>query len=153
MYGFGYYCLDLDLAQKIGLNIKKRSQKDRLLGMKVPSEYRVRKGQMGSDDSYGNNGMFIIPYHSYEFTVVASDGEGWEHVSVSLKNRCPNWGEMSYIKSLFWSVTECVVEFHPPASEYVNNHENCLHMWKQVGKEWTMPPSILVGIKGLEIQA
>lgn len=108
---------------------------------------------MGSDDSYGNNGMFIIPYHSYEFTVVASDGEGWEHVSVSLKNRCPNWGEMSYIKSLFWSVNECVVEFHPPASEYVNNHENCLHMWKQVGKEWAMPPSILVGIKGLEIQA
>lgn len=118
--------------------------------MKVPNDYRIRKGVMGSDDSYGNNGMFEVPYRSYKFTVIASDGEGWEHVSVSLPNRCPNWEEMCYMKSLFWSVDECVVEFHPPTSEYVNNHDTCLHMWKQVGKTWTLPPSILVGIKGFK---
>jgi hypothetical protein len=115
--------------------------------MKVPSEYRVRTEPLASDDSYGNNGVFEIPYRSYKFRVIASDGEGWEHVSVSLPNRCPNWEEMCYMKDLFWSVTDCVVQFHPPKSEYINNHPNCLHLWKPVGKQIETPPSILVGIK------
>ena len=38
-------------------------------------------------------------------------------------------------------------QFHPPRSEYVNNHPNCLHLWKPVGAEFSMPDSILVGIK------
>ena len=118
--------------------------------MKVPNEYRIRDGQLKSDDTYGNNGCFQIPFRSFKFWVVASDGEGWEHVSVSLPNRCPNWEEMCFIKSLFWDKDECVVEFHPPESEYVNNHPNCLHLWKQSGKTWTLPPSILVGIKGFK---
>ena len=115
--------------------------------MKTPNEYRLKEGIMASDDSYGNNGCFIIPFESYELTVIASDGEGWEHVSVSLNNRCPNWKEMCFIKSLFWDENECVVQYHPPEGEYVNNHDNCLHLWKHTDKEFPLPPSILVGIK------
>ncbi len=115
--------------------------------MKVPNQFRIRTGSMGSEDSYGNNGLFEIPYQSFKLRVIASDGEGWEHVSVSLPNRVPNWYEMCFIKDLFWNEEECVVQFHPPKSEYINNHPNCLHLWKPVGKEFDAPPSILVGVK------
>ena len=53
--------------------------------MKTPEQYRVKEGPMGSDESFGNNGLFLIPFESYEFNVIASDGMGWDHVSVSLR--------------------------------------------------------------------
>jgi hypothetical protein len=118
--------------------------------MRVPNECRLRSGAMASDDSYGNNGIFHIPRPDHVgkyFMVIASDGEGWEHVSVSLPSRTPTWDEMCYIKQIFWGDDECVVQYHPPKTEYVNNHETCLHLWKQVGQEFNLPPSILVGIK------
>ena len=51
----------------------------------VPEEYRLRTGAMGSDESYGNNGYFIIPHKGLILWTIASDGIGWEHVSVSLR--------------------------------------------------------------------
>jgi hypothetical protein len=112
--------------------------------MRVPNQYRVRTGLYGSDESYGNNGMFIVPFESYEFRIIASDGEGWEHVSLSLKNRTPNWKEMCFFKNMFWGEEETVIQFHPPKSEYVNNCETCLHLWKPRNHEIMLPPSILV---------
>lgn len=73
-------------------------------------------------------------------------GSDWQHVSVSMKTRCPNWPEMCFVKNLFWDENETVIQFHPPKSEYVNNHKYCLHLWKKhSGHE--LPPSSLVGIK------
>ena len=114
--------------------------------MKAPEQYRIKTGPMASDESYGNNGCFIIPYQSFMLNVIASDGQGWEHVSVSLPGRTPNWSEMCFVKDLFWHENDCVVQFHPPKREYVNNHPNCLHLWKQIGKQIETPPTLLVGI-------
>jgi len=113
--------------------------------MKVPNQYRVKEGAMGSDESFGNNGCFIIPFRSYDFTIIASDGMGWEHVSISLRNRCPNWEEMCWFKELFWDEDDVVVQYHPAKSDYVNNHPNCLHLWKPMDAELPIPPSLLVG--------
>jgi hypothetical protein len=115
--------------------------------MKTPEEFRVKDGMFGSTAESGNNGYFIVPCRSFDLVIIASDGEGWEHVSVSLRNRCPNWEEMCHVKSLFWDEEECVMQFHPPKSEYVNMHPYALHLWKPVGKKIETPPSILVGIK------
>lgn len=68
---------------------------------KIPNEYRIRAGELGSNDDSGNNGAFLIPCQSFTLRVIASDGQGWEHVSVSLPNRCPNWREMCFIKDVF----------------------------------------------------
>lgn len=114
--------------------------------MKTPEQYRIRSGVFATTEKDGNNGAFQVPYRSYVFTVIVSDGMGWEHVSVSLNNRNPNWEEMCFIKSLFWDDEECVVEFHPPKSSYINNHPHCLHLWKQVGKDFPMPDKIMVGV-------
>jgi len=74
------------------------------------------------------------------------EAEGWEHVSISCQHRCPVWEEMAFVKDLFWDEEECVIQFHPPKSEYVNCHPHCLHLWKPPFEVPT-PPSILVGLK------
>lgn len=102
---------------------------------KVPEKARVKTGPMGSDSSYGNNGQFIIKSLKLKqpLFVQASDGMGWEHVSVSLPSRCPTWDEMCFIKSMFWDECDMVIQFHPPESDYVNLHKYCLHLWRKNG--------------------
>lgn len=124
---------------------------------KAPEQFRLKPPhKMGSTESYGNNGVFVVPIKGNSNMMaicICSDGEGWEHVSVhvdhktSKTKRCPTWEEMCQIKDLFWDDTETVIQYHPPATEYVNNHKYCLHLWKPIGIEIPLPPSILVGIR------
>ncbi len=71
----------------------------------VPEPYRITTGRLKSDRSFGNNGAFRVPLRKgrtiYYAHVIASDGAGWEHVSVSFENRTPTWDEMCQIKALF----------------------------------------------------
>ena len=77
--------------------------------------------------------------------MIAYDGQGWEHVSVSLSHRTPNWREMCFIKDLFWDEEDVVIQYHPKKSEYVNLHNNYLHLWRPIGVELPTPPKELVG--------
>lgn len=119
----------------------------------VPNQFRVRTGYMASDERAGCNGVFRVPnllarkVGEPPLLVIASDEAGWEHVSVSLPNRCPTWPEMCLIKGMFWGDEDCVVQFHPLESEYVNNHPYCLHLWRPSGQDIPTPPSLLVGIR------
>lgn len=115
----------------------------------VPNHCRLKNHPiLGSDNSYGNNGVFIFNRSGYEVRCVASDLAGWEHVSVSInRNRCPGWNIMCIVKDTFWDEKDTVIQFHPTKSEYVNQHPNCLHLWKSVKDMIKLPPSILVGIK------
>lgn len=110
----------------------------------VPEKYRVTSGLMASDARHGNNGMF----QWRNFTIVASDQLGWQHVSVSLPTRCPTWEEMCRIKGMFWDAEDCVMQLHPPKSLHVNNHNFCLHLWRPIGVEIPMPGVELVGVLG-----
>lgn len=71
--------------------------------------------------------------------------QGWEHVSVSTANRCPNWPEMCFVKDLFWDPFETVMQLHPPQSEWISNHPYCLHLWRHILTPIPMPPGLLVG--------
>ncbi len=115
--------------------------------MKVPEQYRVKKGILASDESFGNNGCFIVPHESYELNVIASDGGGWEHVSVSMPTRTPNWNQMWFIKDLFFEDTDTVIQYHPAKDQYVNEHDHCLHLWKPTGEVIPIPPSEFVGFR------
>lgn len=110
--------------------------------------YRIRVGCMGSDpgDQFG---MFdgIPGPCGRDLRVIASEGDRelgvpWEHVSVSIPTRCPNWPEMCHIKELFWDDEDAVIQFHPPKSEYVNNHNYCLHLWRPMDGVFPMPPKM-----------
>jgi hypothetical protein len=113
-------------------------------------KYRNKKGMWASREG-DKFGLFFIPMSMGKapLKVISSPlGEGeWDHVSVSLPNRCPTWDEMCFIKNLFWGEEETVIQFHPPKSEYVNNHPYCLHLWKNNKLKIETPPNILVGYK------
>lgn len=78
--------------------------------------------------------------------VIASWGEGWDHVSVSLASRCPTWDEMCFVKDFFFHQSECVIQYHPTQEDYINNHPYCLHLWRPQNCEIPKPPKIMVGI-------
>lgn len=116
--------------------------------MHVPEKDRILTGRLASDPSYGNNGAFFVRVgFGHIAKVVASDGIGWEHVSVSLPARTPTWEEMCKVKSIFWDPEDCVVQYHPPESEYVNHHPHCLHLWRPTEVVIPRPASMLVGPK------
>ncbi len=118
-------------------------------------EYRVRKGHYASQPGEAF-GAFDIPGPcGARLRILADDGNvdnisdiahlaGWEHVSVSTEKRIPNWREMCFVKNLFWAAEECCVQYHPPASTYVNTHSHVLHLWRWTRGDFPMPPIILV---------
>ncbi len=121
----------------------------------VPNNNRIRQGRLASSDDYGNNGAFFLPFtitpkknkvSKTGLWIIASDGAGWEHVSVSAPGRCPSWGEMCRVKELFWDPEDVVIQYHPAASDYVNTHPHTLHLWRPIGVELPTPDPILVGI-------
>jgi hypothetical protein len=75
------------------------------------------------------------------------DEFAWDHVSISVRNRCPNWEEVCFVKHLFWGEEETVLQLHVPTSEYVNYHPHTLHLWKPLLFKVPLPPSIMVGPK------
>lgn len=88
-------------------------------------------------------------------TVIWSYASGWDHISIDGKKRLPDWNEMCMLKDMFFEDNECCVQYYPPKSEYVNNAKYCLHIWKPIEKyigKLPIPDSLLVGIKGLELQ-
>lgn len=123
----------------------------------VPEKYRIVTGRAGSNSMFGNNGAFSIPRPNGRMLwIIASDGLGWEHVSVHVeihisqretKLQTPLWDEMCFVKDLFWDDEDVVMQLHPKKSEYVNNHPNTLHLWRPLLSEIPKPLSILVGVK------
>ena len=118
----------------------------------VPDAYRIRDGVVGSDESAGNNGAFCLPVGAdgRQLLIVASDGMGWEHVSIHATDGLgtdytPTWDEMCRVKDLFWDPEDVVMQLHPRRSQYVNEHPHTLHLWRPIGIAIPEPPSILVG--------
>jgi len=108
------------------------------MAFKVPERYRNSSGEFGTKPHSGNNGMFFVPCKKVKgkrvvLTVIASDGIGFEHVSVSRPDVTPTWEEMCFIKDMFWEDEDLVVQYCVPKDKYVNNHKHCLHLWRKKG--------------------
>ena len=123
--------------------------------MRPPPNQRIERYRFHPDGfsvvpAGENYGAFRVPTANGDVLRIVAAGadkpeaEGWEHVSVSLKNRCPEWSEMQLVKELFWSGDETVVQFHPAANFYVNCHPFCLHLWRRVNSEYELPPRHLI---------
>lgn len=118
---------------------------------KVPEADRILRGPFASP-LFSLNGAFVVTLKKQvRALVIASNGQGWEHVSVSLPDyeRCPTWPEMCQIKGMFWDEDDCAMQLHPPVSAHVNNHQYCLHLWRPIGVEIPVPPPYMVGYKEL----
>ena len=72
--------------------------------------------------SFGDqgNGVFSLPSPrgGGALLCIASNGDGWDHVSVSLPNRCPNWPEMEHVKRLFFADDETAMQLHVPPADH-----------------------------------
>ena len=76
--------------------------------------------------------------------VLASSDGAWDHVSVSRRNRPPNWTEMDHVKRLFFKADETVMQLHVPRADHINAHPNCLHLWRPQGQAIPRPPNWMV---------
>jgi hypothetical protein len=113
---------------------------------------------LASDDSFKGAGAFLITRkvngYSRKLFVIADDARfsetGWEHVSAHIykgidrQPETPTWDDMHYLKRVFWSDDEMVVQIHPAQKDYVNFHEHTLHLWRCVDKEFPMPDKAFV---------
>lgn len=81
--------------------------------------------------SSGEDGQsFLFKTPAGLLRVVASTGNGWDHVSVSLDHRLPSWTEMHAIKRLFFEDDEVCMQLHLDVVNHVNAHPNSLHLWR-----------------------
>lgn len=94
-------------------------------------------------------GAFTLPspVDGRDLRIVASSGEGWDHVSISREDRCPDWEEMSHVKRLFFKKAETALQYHVPEKDHVNCHPFCLHLWRPHFHSFPRPPAYMVGPK------
>lgn len=122
---------------------------------KYLNHHRVSHGPFATSHQDGFNGAFCILVNGLPVKCIASDGMGWQHVSVSIHGKptlVPSWQIMCKVKDLFWGDDEWVVQFHPAKSEYVNNHPGCLHLWRPTETQMPTPDTNMVGLKELNPQ-
>lgn len=90
-------------------------------------------------------GVFLIPHPlGAKLRVIASSGEGWDHLSISLEHRCPTWNEMDYVKRMFFKEDEVAMQLHVTPKEHINCHKYCLHIWRPHNEVIPLPPSYFV---------
>lgn len=118
---------------------------------KIPANWE--RGRIKIPDGYFPGewtGMYSVTApNGASLRVMVSDGAGWnlpgphwEHASVSCPGRgdVPTWEEMCWVKDQLWYPEACVVQYHPPESQYVNDHPYVLHLWRCPGQPFPMPP-------------
>ncbi len=108
--------------------------------LKDNHQYRHEHPTLGWGDPGG--GFFYLPQR--KLRIIASNGGGWDHVSVSLEDRCPTWEEMEFVKRLFFRDSEAVIQIHPPLKTYKNVMPYCLHMWRPQNEKIPLPPTWMV---------
>jgi hypothetical protein len=108
-------------------------------------------GSIGGSDE----GVFAFrsPVDSKVLWVIASKGDGWEHVSVSKATRTPSWAEMEFIKRLFFRPDEVCMQLHVSETDHISFHDHCLHIWRPLADVIPLPPAWMVGPRTKEIAA
>lgn len=68
------------------------------------------------------------------------DGEEWEHVSVSRRDRLPSWGDLMLVKELFIGPEREALQLLPKRSEHINLARCCLHIWARTSRSRVVMP-------------
>lgn len=67
------------------------------------------------------------------------DGTEWIHISVSRVDRLPTWQELSKVKEEFLGSDAEAYHIIPRASDFVNIHNYCMHIWSHVNNINRLP--------------
>ena len=100
-------------------------------------------GQSGDD----RGGVFAVrPVGRRDMLrMIASNDAGWDHISVSLTDRCPTWAEMEFVKRRFFKDTEIAYQLHVPPASHISVHPYCLHIWRPHDAVIPVPPEWMIG--------
>jgi len=114
----------------------------------IPKQYANMIGISESErmgDEYNGAFLYDSPVRNGELLrALARSSNGWDHVSVSLLDRCPSWEEMEWIKHLFFLPNEIAFQLHVPIKEHINSHPYTLHLWRPHHIPIPLPPSTMV---------
>lgn len=107
----------------------------------IRNDKRISIQELGVDGGWA---LARLGYTKTPAAIIFSWGGGWDHVSVSYPERCPDWEEMCDAKDIFFRDNECAVQYHPAKTDYVNLHPNVLHLWRPQREKVLMPPKFMI---------
>ena len=110
------------------------------MSLRIPQALSIYR-RMHHVGGYGDDQNAALVFPKRGLRVIASTGEGWEHVSVSREDRCPTWEELEYVKRLLWAPTDCAMQLHLPVADHISVHPFVLHLWRPIGGGIPRPPA------------
>jgi hypothetical protein len=92
-------------------------------------------------------------YQAFHVRVILSasielDGRAWLHLSISTRERIPNWQEIGHAKRTFLGDREAY-QVIPPKARYVNINERVLHVFALLDEAATALPDFTRGTGSL----
>jgi len=86
----------------------------------------------------------VTMYQSHHIRVILScsieaDERAWLHMSISTRDRIPNWNELAHAKRVFLGDREAY-QVIPPKARYVNINEKVLHLFALLDENATALP-------------
>lgn len=110
------------------------------------NRWRIKTGKMGSNETAGFNGAFIVPISGEMWQVIISDGMDFRHLSATNAQRrqLPGWEIMCRLKELFFADDSWVVIYIPAKEAYINDHPYCHHLWEPLNEKLPIPWTALV---------
>lgn len=112
------------------------------MGIRLPRHLEIYRRKLYGEFGDAHNFQLVIPNRG--LAIIGSDGEGWDHVSVSCKDRTPTWEEMEWVKRELFEEGDCVMQLHVPVADHKNHCPFCLHMWRPQRAEIPRPPAFMV---------
>jgi hypothetical protein len=103
-----------------------------------------RRGYGGTPAPH-REGCFKLRVGEAELAIIVSTGGGWDHISVSLRDRMPSWEEMEAVKRRFFQDDETAMQLHVPPADHINCHPHVLHLWRPQFAQIPRPPASFVG--------
>lgn len=113
-----------DLAKLFGLNIQPKTN-DWEPPTDLPKNWRILDRNQDRGVYKSRDGLTVIVSCCIE-----SDGKHWVHLSVSRKKQMPSWAEFNRVKGIFLGEEALAVQVFAPRTEWVNDHDYCLHLYQ-----------------------
>ena len=116
--------------------------------LKALARHRIDVSRVYGWNGDDENGAFRVRSETapnQSMIVLASSGNGWDHISVSLRGRCPTWAEMEQVKRMFFREDEVAMQLHLPPADHISHHPHCLHLWRPLNVSIPLPHDWMVG--------
>lgn len=112
------------------------------MALRLPRHLEIYRRSFRGE--YGDSGNFMLDIPARDLRILASNGGGWDHVSISTATRTPTWEEMEWVKRELFAYEDLVMQVHVPVAEHKNCHPFCLHMWRPQNETIPKPPAYMV---------